>query len=959
MRQTLAFPVMIVLTLAILTGGAWASSGRGPAQDARSRFPLESRTLASGTRDAQLETLWIFFADYEDELGDNAGWTVHDLSGTTAMANAWHHDTIRIPPHLVGQLGESTWWCGTVNPCWVQPRGYGNNWRMVLERSFPEIEANTSVGDQLTLDFDQRFAMEHDYDYGYVDVSTDGGSSWSTHHTVSNPGFAGQPGSSKDWDDVQGHGHVTLDMSLYAGQTIDLRFRFESDDEYSSQDQPDSPPQSPCLDGAWQLDNITWTGGSPAVGFWTDDCESGDAGWAHDDSPASGQIGQGFWRGQYVYAFENGRDFTCGDRAEGTWMYAAVDPFTSEFIDDGYTALLSPPIDISAAPKLIGQWDFWVDAAIPTGDVFNLYLASSDVEECVTDLDGFIDEEFGWYWADPGWYTRADDWDAFAGNDWLAILWAVRNQEGDWSGQHGAAMLMNWQRVGVPSGDPGTVWERSLWENFNDWFIADLEEALGDTTRILVKDDDGVASVYVLASDDDGSTWSSYACEREEPDNPSSSWWLAPPPAGEMTRGSEIRYYFESTDGVGNTSTLPPDAPDGTYEMSILPIEATTGSPGILLVDKHGHATPGATRVSGQELTSLDPKVGSETYYREALDILGFEYEVYDVEVPSGSIRSDGPDTAGMKYYHTQIWFTNQFAAFTLNRVDQFHLIQWLGESDDGKERNLLLTGNEIGYELMETGRETMAFYETWLASEYLENTVGAVTIDSVPGIEEHAGGFDFMTNDDGECILQGGCPITNHFDVVRRKSGVVGAETVADYVRQDGVRKTAGAAYTHASMGYQTVNLGFGIEFMMDGTVDGGAANYTAEGHHRNGIEDRIDFLGNIMEYFGVAPQGLATEVAEGTRPNILSQAYPNPFNPATTIAYAVREPGRVSIRIANVAGKLVRTLVDEELPAGASGPVTWDGTNDAGETCASGVYFYRIEAPGFAATRKMILLK
>jgi len=53
------------------------------------------------------------------------------------------------------------------------------------------------------------------------------------------------------------------------------------------------------------------------------------------------------------------------------------------------------------------------------------------------------------------------------------------------------------------------------------------------------------------------------------------------------------------------------------------------------------------------------------------------------------------------------------------------------------------------------------------------------------------------------------------------------------------------------------------------------------------------------------------------------------------------------------------VRTLLDVEVEAGAAGYVVWDGTDRGGEQCASGVYFYRIAAPGFTESHKMIMLK
>jgi hypothetical protein len=89
------------------------------------------------------------------------------------------------------------------------------------------------------------------------------------------------------------------------------------------------------------------------------------------------------------------------------------------------------------------------------------------------------------------------------------------------------------------------------------------------------------------------------------------------------------------------------------------------------------------------------------------------------------------------------------------------------------------------------------------------------------------------------------------------------------------------------------------------------------------------------------------------------MAQNYPNPFNPVTSIAYDVPAPGgHVQIRIYNVSGQLVRTLVDE-LKAAGQYEASWQGVNDNGNPVASGVYFARMVAPHFNATRKLLLLK
>jgi hypothetical protein len=241
---------------------------------------------------SRTDTLWIFDADFEDLVGDNAGWTTYDRTGTFARTNYWHKDTIRMEGYPY--LGDSSWWCGTRDDCWAQGRGYGNDWTCSLWRGFPEINGRPP-GEVLFLEYDQRYAMENDYDYGYVDVSSDGGNNWTTVNTVDNPGFVGHPGTSQDWDsaDPVNPGHMVIDLTDYVGTDLAIRFRFESDPAYSSQDQPNNPPFNSCLDGAWQLDNIKlWGGHSDSITHFFDDCESpGDNGWMHDDLPASGQVG--------------------------------------------------------------------------------------------------------------------------------------------------------------------------------------------------------------------------------------------------------------------------------------------------------------------------------------------------------------------------------------------------------------------------------------------------------------------------------------------------------------------------------------------------------------------------------------------------------------------------------------------------------------------------------------------
>jgi len=88
------------------------------------------------------------------------------------------------------------------------------------------------------------------------------------------------------------------------------------------------------------------------------------------------------------------------------------------------------------------------------------------------------------------------------------------------------------------------------------------------------------------------------------------------------------------------------------------------------------------------------------------------------------------------------------------------------------------------------------------------------------------------------------------------------------------------------------------------------------------------------------------------------LLAAYPNPFNPETTIRYELASRVHVSLRVYDVSGAVVRTLVSGDKPAG-SYSLTWSGRDDHGSAVGSGVYFYRITAGDFSDVRKMTLVK
>ncbi len=127
-----------------------------------------------------------------------------------------------------------------------------------------------------------------------------------------------------------------------------------------------------------------------------------------------------------------------------------------------------------------------------------------------------------------------------------------------------------------------------------------------------------------------------------------------------------------------------------------------------------------------------------------------------------------------------------------------------------------------------------------------------------------------------------------------------------------------------------------------------------------------QFDYITNnddqiVYEWVGNDPDPiLPVEPPPPSQPTefTLYQNYPNPFNPSTTIKFALKEKADVVLKVYNILGQEVRTLVNVKQSAGYK-TVLWDGRDNNGVPVATGVYIYRIQANDFVKNKKMVLLK
>jgi len=157
----------------------------------------------------------------------------------------------------------------------------------------------------------------------------------------------------------------------------------------------------------------------------------------------------------------------------------------------------------------------------------------------------------------------------------------------------------------------------------------------------------------------------------------------------------------------------------------------------------------------------------------------------------------------------------------------------------------------------------------------------------------------------------------------------------------------------------------GFAMENVSCDEIELGTLQLTWGGDEDIDPEAAINFLfGEVMSADGTVARLSRVEVEDGQgRPSpafrdFLYDSYPNPFNPATTIMYSTASDGPVELAVYDVSGELIRTLAKERKAKNIY-TVLWDGKDNRGSNAASGVYFCRLKTPGYAAAKKVVLLR
>ncbi len=405
-------------------------------------------------------------------------------------------------------------------------------------------------------------------------------------------------------------------------------------------------------------------------------------------------------------------------------------------------------------------------------------------------------------------------------------------------------------------------------------------------------------------------------------------------------RGSNPDTYNVSVSGVPAGWTYSYTTPAGTYSgPSTLPLNSGESGAITLNVNSQGNsgpafveirfesqAVPGMveslnyTKINGLNVLLVDDDNGEarETNYVTSLDATGVVWERWSIQdngTLTGQNLIDAADAV--------IWFCGQGTTNpTLTASEQQAVTDFLANGGD-----LFINGADIGYTLADPASpfytaQSAAWFATALRATYETNFVFGSTINGIPGdpISDGLTGVTLSNSQHPPGLLDG-------------VQAAAGADPVWIFNNQ---AYKAGTRYVDG--GTKVVYFTFPWECL-------------PQESQRNLVMQRI------VDYFGISA-GVSAPVAAAPAQSVLGQNFPNPFNPATVIEYALADAGQVELRVYDLNGRMVRELVNA--PQAASRyQVEWDGRDDLGRELASGIYFYQLNAPGIRETRRMVLTK
>ena len=897
------------------------------------------------------------------ESGDN-GWTHYDGAESP---NNWH-------VYDFGGPQANVWWMGDTDlAAGGNIGGYYNHQYLVLD-----TPARTLTAANATLTFKMRLGLEEPgesggydgWDSANVRISTDGGTTWNVltgptpaYDFVNSYAFGSEHGEGMGipgWGDVvTTWTPVTFNLSTYVGQSVKIRFAFASDPAYSTVQQPNmfgfmvddiafgGYTNNGVDDGQMTFSSMVPLGGD----FWHIATEATAPSPTH---VMKNQNAQGSYNDNMLnylvspsIVLPSSGDIWCDFQIMGEFSAAGtfpdVDYWGWEISPDNGTLW-----NAMSNPYATPEGSNYVYSDAPT--VWASMVDSYSLDGNISDFAGQT-VKFRWYFQSNASITQGpgimiDDFKIY--ND--VFVAAPENLAATVAGN---TVTLNWDEPGSGGGGGEEGWLHYDGEFSDnsvgtgaaaDFDVAAKWNALGDTNSIYPYVGMNITKIKFVPAEANcaysirvwtGST--NTLVVDQAVSNPTIGGWneivLTTPftiPAGAQLmagyRSNTQTGHPAGTDagpavnGFGNMirlggawDTLIGIAPTLDYNWNIRVYVADADGREYVLGELPQNEQIMNGSLSANTVRST--RASSYRVYRDAIMI--------DEVSGSTLTYTDSNVEGGMhSYYLTAMYDANESPASNTETI--FVMPDLTGEThyDDGTAEEGLNVGSS----------RTMGVLHNWFNTpvtlKYAKVFVHTIRTSSII-VRAHAVGADGLPGDNLGQVQLPTASVVEGWNYI---------PFPAEFVIPDGrfflvIMETPNAS----SIGVDTNNNGQSYVNMGTGWAPYGTG----------------EIMIRAIVYTGSDNQDGVT-----VAPILAASNYPNPFNPTTTISYSVPETGMTSVKVFNLKGQMINTLVNKEVAAGSQ-TITWNGKDASGNAVASGLYFVRVENSGKAVTRKMLLSK
>ena len=446
-------------------------------------------------------------------------------------------------------------------------------------------------------------------------------------------------------------------------------------------------------------------------------------------------------------------------------------------------------------------------------------------------------------------------------------------------------------------------------------------------------------------------------------------WAFDLPDSNFLFPGDILHYYISATDTDGveeQTATMPASVigvgvPNGFGDFSSALAYNSSFTVRALPSVYEDPFNPGSLVTPKTLFWNDFANRGGETEWHGAFANLGFllgrDYDTYYTNGPSSGVGNGlGGRASALSLidYENLVYTAGDLGVNTIANGDAANdisndlevLDSWLRQGD----KDAFFTGDELVYDLsVNAGAAATQFVQDWMKVSFVTNDLRPlINNQATPLVKSITGNGIFL---DGQSwIAYGGCNGINTFDAVTADA-VNGGVRLAEFTDPNGAtgayNYSAATLYTDATYNARVVTMPYDLMYIYN---DPDAAKVNAS------LPVRAVILEQVLAHFGV--EGDVNEISPvQSAEKFAIRNYPNPFNPTTKIDYTMPKAGHLTLKIYNVKGELVKTLIDDQIET--SGSIMWDGTNDSGAKVSSGVYFSEARTGGQVQVNKMALVK